>query len=278
MNKEKMKRICPNCKKEIFYKNRISFWKSKKLNKPCVKCTRKEVSNRPDEKIKNSERQRGKRTGADNPFFNKKHTELTKEKLRSNAKVLSGKDNFMYGKSFYDVWVEKYGKEEADIKLLDFKKKQSINNSGEKNNMFGKPSPNGSGNGYSGWYKNWYFRSILELSYMIKTIERFNLNWKSGESIKIPYLDIKGGKRNYLPDFIINDKYIIECKPNKLIESHQIGLKTKAAISYCLDNGLVYKIIEPKKLNTEEIKNLYMSGEIVFTKRYEAKARKIFGL
>lgn len=278
MNQKVMRRICSSCENEIFYKNRISFWKSKKLNKPCIKCTRKEVSNRPEEKVKNSERQRGKRTGPDNPFFNKKHTETTKEKIRSNAKILSGKDNFMYGKNFYDIWIEKYGREEADRRMLEFKKKQSINNTGEKNNMFGKPSPNGSGNGWSGWYKNWYFRSLLELSYMINIIERFDLNWKSGETIKIPYNDIKGNNRNYLPDFIINDKYIVECKPKKLIESQQIKLKTKAAISYCESNGLIYKIIEPKKLSTDEIKKLYINGDITFTERYRKKVKKLFNL
>ncbi len=278
MNKKEMKRNCPNCEREIFYKNRISFWRSKKLNKPCIKCTRKEVSNRPEEKIKNSERQLGKRTGENNPFFNKKHTELTKEKLRNNAKVLSGKDNFMYGKKFYDIWVEKYGKEEADIKLIDFKKKQSINNSGEKNNMFGKPSPNGSGNGWSGWYKNWYFRSLLELSYMINVIERFGLKWESGENIKIPYIDINGTIRNYLPDFIINDKYIIECKPQKLIDSQSILIKTDAAKVYCLNNNLIYKISEPHRLTTDEIKTLYINNQLVFTKRYDCKVRYFLNL
>jgi hypothetical protein len=33
---------------------------------------------------------------------------------------MSGKNNPMYGKSFYDVWVEKYGKDEADIKMEEW--------------------------------------------------------------------------------------------------------------------------------------------------------------
>lgn len=273
-----MKRTCPKCEGEVTYKNRISFYKAKKLNRPCIKCTRKEVSNRPEERIKNSERQKGKRMGIENHFFNKKHTELTIQKLRDNAKVLSGKENYMYNRSFYDVWVSKYGKDEADIRMVEFKKKQSINNSGEKNNMFGKPSPNGSGNGWSGWYKKWYFRSLMELSYMINIIERFSLNWEAGENIKIPYIDINGNIRNYLPDFIINGKYIIECKPRKLINSKTILIKTEAAKAYCFNNNLIYKILEPHKLTTDEIKYLYINNQLIFTKRYDSKVRSLLKL
>ena len=40
--------------------------------------------------------------------------------------------------------------------------------SGENNPMFGRPSPNKSGAGIGGWYKEKiYFRSILELSFII---------------------------------------------------------------------------------------------------------------
>lgn len=275
---KEMKRICELCGIEIIYTHRISFWKAKKANKPCTKCIRKEVSNRPEERLKNSERQRGKRSGEANPFYNKKHTDETKSKLRKNAKMLFGKDNFMYGKSFYDVWVEKYGKEIADIKLDEFKIKQSKNSSGELNGMFGKPSPTGSGNGWSGWYKGWYFRSILELSYMVNVIERYNIEWKTGETIHIDYVDESGTKRTYSPDFILNNKYLIECKPKSLINSKNVIIKTEAAKEYCIKNNLTFKIISPIKLNDDKLKNMFMNGEIVPIKRYEEKFKKYFNL
>jgi len=52
--------------------------------------------------------------GEKNPFYGKGH-------------LISGDKNPMYGKTFYDVWVEKYGKEIADIKKqewLDKKRKK----------------------------------------------------------------------------------------------------------------------------------------------------------
>ena len=42
--------------------------------------------------------------------------------------------------------------------------------------MYGRFSPRGSGNGWSGWYKEWYFRSLLELSYMINET-KFNMGY-----------------------------------------------------------------------------------------------------
>jgi len=46
-----------------------------------------------------------------NPFYGK-------------GDLISGDKNPMYGKSFYDVWVSKYGKEEADRKFEEWKNKR----------------------------------------------------------------------------------------------------------------------------------------------------------
>ncbi len=55
------------------------------------------------------------------------------------------------------------------------KEKHRQNAIGEGNNMYGRPSPQGSGNGWSGWYKERYFRSLRELMFLIYA-ERFGLN------------------------------------------------------------------------------------------------------
>ena len=46
----------------------------------------------------------------------------------------------------------------------------SASMSGEQNPMFGKQTPTGAGNGWSGWYKDWYFRSLGELSYVVNVL------------------------------------------------------------------------------------------------------------
>ncbi|MBR4316812.1 MAG: hypothetical protein IKP65_07630 [Alphaproteobacteria bacterium] len=44
--------------------------------------------------------------------------------------------------------------------MIELKKKYSEKSKGKNNPMYGKPAPKGSGNGVSGWYKGWFFRSL----------------------------------------------------------------------------------------------------------------------
>lgn len=46
-------------------------------------------------------------------MYGVERTQAQKDRM---SKRMSGKNNPMYGRSFYDVWVEKYGKEEAEIR------------------------------------------------------------------------------------------------------------------------------------------------------------------
>ena len=189
----------------------------------------------------------------------------------SNA--TSGKNNPMYGKTVYNSWLTKYGKKIADEKLINLKKKISKSTSGKNNPMYGKSSPKGSGNGWSGWYKNFYFRSLLELSYLINVIERFKFKWISAEKKKyrIKYKDSNNVEKTYVADFILNDKYMIEIKPKKLMKTKSNLEKFSAAKRFCKDNDLIFKVIEPKKLDKKIIDNLYKNNLIKFIKKYDER-------
>ena len=261
-------RICPRCQKIVIHKHITSYKKAIKLNNVCIKCSRKEVSNRPEEKLKNSQRQIGLRTKEKNPFYNKKHTDITKQCISNSVeKYYETHDGPMTGKTVYDSWVQKYGKEEADIKMIEYKKLQSFNNSGVKNNMYGKPSPHGSGNGWKGWYKGIFFRSLLELSFLVNYIERFKMKMINAECsiYAIKYKDYKGIDRTYFADYIINDKYMIEIKPKNLHNSYLVQLKANAAIEYCKNNNHKYKLIEPVKIKKEQIQELIDNKTLIFT-------------
>ena len=82
-----------------------------------------------------------------------KPTEKTRKKLKKpktaehkikisrtmiKNKISLGKSNPMYGKSIYDTWIEKYGKEIDDIKMKEYKEIHRKIHSGNNNPMYGK--------------------------------------------------------------------------------------------------------------------------------------------
>jgi len=283
------KRECPVCKKEIYHKSKYNRNAALKKKTPCRSCS----SIAKNKKYGNNKHfveryaTKGNNTGKDNAFYGKKHSKEVLARIQENrdisiwktdafkdtmSKVSSGKNNPMYGRTYYDIWVEKYGKEEADKRLAELKNRQSINSSGKNNPMYGKPSPQGSGNGWSGWYKGWFFRSLKELSYMINVIEKNNSQWRTAETkdLRMSYIDYKGDNRTYTADFLVDEKELVEVKPEKLKSSVTVRAKAKAARKFCKKQGLIYKIVDVIKLTKAEIKELHDKQLIKFTKRYEA--------
>lgn len=93
-------RKCPQCTSEITYKRKISLNKAVKAKSLCRACSASNAQTK------------------------------TPKTLKHKGRVsFPGKKNPMYGKSFYDVWVEKFGVEEADRKLIEHKAKHSIRRS-----------------------------------------------------------------------------------------------------------------------------------------------------
>jgi group I intron endonuclease len=57
----------------------------------------------------------------------KKDGPVSDESRKKMSDKASGKNNAMYGRCAYDIWVEKFGKEEADRRKEELRKKQSEN-------------------------------------------------------------------------------------------------------------------------------------------------------
>jgi hypothetical protein len=277
-NEKKHSRKCPICDKTIFHKSKYHRNTAEKNKQICRQCSNK----------KNSDIM----IGENNPFFGRKHSEKTKLKIIESLKKIDysycrtkefkektrrpGKLNGMYGRSIYDVWTEKYGEQEANKRLVECRRKQSLSESGKNNPMYGRPTPVGSGNGWSGWYKKWYFRSIRELSYMINVIEKNNYKWRTAETndLKISYVDYFGISRTYRADFLLNEKILIEVKPIKLFNTLTNILKKRAAIEFCKQNNMEYRIVDVKPLGIDILKSMYENKDIIFIERYEEKMEK----
>lgn len=201
------------------------------------------------------------------------------ELLKKNSENMSGEKNPNFGGKWYGIppsvlhkgkkYEEIYGKEKSDL----MKKNLSNKFSGENNNMYGKPSPNGSGNGWSGWYKDRFFKSLLELSFLINYVDRYNMNCKSAEKkeYRIKYKDYQEKERNYFPDYIINEKYMVEIKPEHLRNSFDVIRKKESAIIFCKENNLKYKMITPPRLSKSKIKNLIETEKVILIDRYKEK-------
>ena len=272
-------RSCPTCGKTIEYTTARGLVRALERNNSCRKCS----FNSPEHIAKNRENYNnhlGKLNfkGINNPFYGKTHTEESKqymgkrgercEKEKQRLRALLKKHSNR--RSIYDIWNEKYGVDIANEKKEKLRQKQSVNASGSNNHMYGKPAPKGSGNGWKGWYKGWFFRSLRELSYMVNVIEANNWTWCNAEKkkFKVQYIDWEGKTRNYFPDFLVNNNTIIEIKPKKLWNTPTIQSKKQYAVEHFRKMGYNYEIVDQPLLAIQQIKTLIVDGSLRFQERY----------
>lgn len=181
--------------------------------------------------------------------------------------------------TMYQGWVEKHGEEGAKARQLAMTKKQSANSRGENNPMHGRPSPQGSGNGWKGWYKGTHFRSLRELFFIVNVLEKEGLQWESGEKggHRIPYVDCLGVKRTYCPDYVVMSRTIYEIKPERLWNTPSVLSKANAARKKCADMGLEYVLVDPP-IDNEQLLNMYRAGHIEWMSNTEKRFRAYYGL
>lgn len=186
------------------------------------------------------------------------------------------------GKSHKQLYIDKYGEELGLQKWQEHSQNLIGKTSGEKNGMFGKVPPKGAGGGFGGWYKSWFFRSLLELSFMINYIEKNSIEWVSAEAAQygIPYIDENEKTSTYFADFLLNTRTLVEIKPKGLRNSSSVLLKEKAAMKWCEERNLLYIIYTDAdfpQLPQEKITELHDKGEIRFLDKIEEKYMKKYG-
>lgn len=272
-----IKRICSKCGQESIHKNKLSKMDAEKGDRQCRKCLAEDFK----ERFK----------GEGNPFYGKKHSEevrqktiernksriVTEEWCRRSGEWLNAYSKLHPRKHPYEHWLVKFGKEVADQKMEELRKKYSVASSGERNPMYGKPTPKKAGNGWSGWYKDFYFRSLRELQFFIdhEGTEFVPIHLDRKYSVK--YVGINGQNRTYSADFILNNELIIEVKPMKLWSTRENILKFEAMKEHCLKMGLEFQVVDVKP-EASILKEKYLKGEIKFDKKCNDKFKKYCGI
>lgn len=210
-------RKCPSCNNELIYKSKDAFNQANRKNSICKSCsTKKQYIN--------------------NPLKNK------------------GNKNGRYGKSIKQISINKYGLDIGFQKYKQWSQKLSEHGfqSGELNPSFGKSPPLNSGISYKGWYKEIFFRSTLELCFLLKyEIENGYLpTIADDKKYRISYIDGYGKLRTYVPDFIdLSSKIIFELKCEIFVLNEINILKANAAKQKFEKEGFGYKIITEKDVD-----------------------------
>lgn len=173
------------------------------------------------------------------------------------------------GKSYIEV----YGRSKAEELYKTFRevRKNVILKPryGSDNPQFGKPASEFSGRGWKGHYKGVFFRSLMELSFIVNYLNLKNVAWESGEQKKhaIPYVTNEKRNRNYFPDFI-TEKEIIEVKPSRLLNFGNNVNKREAATEFAKQMNKQFNTYTEKDfriLSKIEIHDLEQSGDVIFT-------------
>ena len=90
------------------------------------------------------------------------------------------------------------------------------------------------------------------------------------EKYKIFYSE-DGINRNYFPDFVINNKYIIECKPKKLWNTKKNKLKFDYAKKFCEEKNYIFKIKDLPKIKKTQLLSLIDSNLVTLTNKWKDK-------
>lgn len=91
-----------------------------------------------------------------------------------------------------------------------------------------------------------YYASSWELGRMMQ-LDSEGKTWTKKHKIKIPYCDADTN-RNYVPDILVDGKYLEEIKPTALLTERLNILKINAGFSFCSENNLEFRIITDVEL------------------------------
>ena len=136
------------------------------------------------------------------------------------------------------------------------------------------------GRGYNGYFysiknnKDFYFRSLLELNYLLLLEQDSTIEYYSVEpfQIKLP------NNHHYTPDILINGETLIELKPFNHLnweDEERWNLELEGAALYCKEHNYNFQIIYDKDIGFEsrKFKRWFLSNQDNLT-QYNIRLKK----
>lgn len=198
--------------------------------------------------------------GEKNPFYGKRHSKKTRQKMSQNHADFRGKKNPLVkwlnqtpqNKVIYSQRCKETWKNPKNYESLCQSNKKSIV----------KAMLNGNHHPYSncdhGWFISQRFnqRFYYQSSYEKRFLDYCEISNKISALQKvpfvIPYIDDCGKSHVYYADFLVNGKIVVEIKPSSLLNYNHNREKISAGKIYCSQNGYEYKLLMEDELNNLE--------------------------
>lgn len=264
---------CPICNRDVKFKNEVTLATSQRRNSPCRSCIMKKEDLNDSLEVKCLKCNRVK------IYSNKYNANFARVRnrcascSRANANKELWKDKeFRDRKSkattkrLKEYWSDSEKRKElgrrTSIRNIerwkdDEYRDQMIVNLLIQQKRYGKS--------HAGHYKGTFFRSSLELNFLMQ-IDNMGKKWISCENSEyaIRYM-YKDKMHTYYPDFKV-DNVVYEIKPSKNFNDPIVKAKEAAAITWCKERNLEYKMLDPGKINSQDLNKLKENPNITFLK------------
>lgn len=191
-----------------------------------------------------------------------------------NTKSKAGRRNSSYGKTFSDERKAKISAASRGRKITPYERTPEIKNKISESLLKyysehevseetriklsqawkdGRYKNANMGRGYNGFFysiknnKKFFFRSLLELCYLIQIENNRDISFYDVEpfQIKLP------NNHHYTPDIFLNGEILIELKPKKHLlyeDEERFNLEVSSAEEYCKKHNLTFKVIYDEDL------------------------------
>lgn len=159
-------------------------------------------------------------------------------------------------------WIKKLGTEAGIQKYNSIGKKKS--RSGVNNGMYGKTPPKNAGRGFTGYYKNIYFRSMLEYHF-IKMFQCYHI--ESCDVANSRFV-VSYDNKTYRPDFFIPDLNIVFEIKSRYFAKHSDTIKKRRAFIEKFGDKYDYVVITDEyiKQDNRDVIADYHAGHLKISK------------